>query len=67
MAIDPRVIAPFVSGPILRRLKWSWVGYGLAAYAGLRLMKRFDIMPHYADKGIRLIERGAQLAHPRPT
>ena len=62
MAINPTVLAPFISGPLLRRIKWTWVGYGLATYAGLRLMKRFNIMPGVANKGIRLMENGVRMA-----
>lgn len=62
MPINSNSVLPFVSGPILKRLKWSWLGYGAAAYAGLYLLRRFGIFEQTADKGMKLIERGANLA-----
>lgn len=42
---------------LLRRAKWSWLGYGVAAYVGLRLMRKFGIFENQADQALRLIDR----------
>jgi hypothetical protein len=45
----------------LRRARWSWLGYGLLAYAGLRLMRRFGIFPEQTSRLINTIDRGADV------
>jgi hypothetical protein len=64
MELNANTFSPLLAQPILKRVKWTWVGYGLAAYVGLKLMRRYNIMPGVANKGIDLIERGAKLANP---
>lgn len=51
-----------VGAAVLKRAKWSWLGYGVAAYVGLRLMRRYGIMERQADQGIKLMERGVKMA-----
>lgn len=58
MASD--ILVGSVAPTVARRMTWSWVGYGLAAYVGLRLMRRFGIFEPQADKAIRLIDRNAK-------
>ncbi len=47
----------FIGNAVLRRAKFSWVAYGLGAYAALRLMRRYGIMGKQADSAIRFIEK----------
>ncbi len=51
-----------VATRVARRAKWSWFGYGIAAYVGLRLARRYGIFAPQADRLINLMERGASAA-----
>jgi hypothetical protein len=55
MAVSDKALA--VVGPaLLRRAKWSFLGYGVVAYVGLRVARRFGIFGDYPDKAISFID-----------
>ncbi len=44
-------------GPaIVRRAKWSWLGYGLAAYVGLRLARRYGVFGEFPNRALDMID-----------
>jgi hypothetical protein len=42
---------------LMKRAKWTWLGYGVAAYVGLRLMRKFGIFDKQADQAIQFIDQ----------
>lgn len=50
---------------MLRRAKWSWFGYTLSAYVGLRLLRRYGIFTRQSDRLIRMMEKGADSIYRR--
>ena len=57
MALLTNAAKAYAGRKIVQRAKWSWFGYGVVAYVGLRLMKRFGIFSDRADQALRLIDR----------
>lgn len=45
---------------LMKRAKWSWMGYGVAAYVGLRLMRRFGVFEKQADQALRFIDKNVR-------
>lgn len=58
----PLMIQQAMSEYALRRMKWSWVGYGAAAYVALRLMRRYGVFAEPADRILHVMEDGARHA-----
>lgn len=45
---------------VLKKGGLALVGYGVAAYAGLHLLRHFGIFEKQADQGIKIIEKGVK-------
>jgi hypothetical protein len=55
---------------LMKRAKWTWMGYGVAAYVGLRLMRKLGIFEKQADQALRFIDknvRGKEATPPAQT
>lgn len=49
-------LATTAAPAILRRARWSYLGYGLVAYGALRLAKRFGLFGEYPAKAVDFID-----------
>lgn len=58
--IASKAAAGAVGKRVLQRGGFALVGYGVAAYAGLHLLRHFGIFEKQADQGIKIIEKGVK-------
>lgn len=49
-----------VGRKVIRKAKWTWVGYGILAYIGLRTLRRYGVLHDHADRAIRMMEKSAK-------
>ena len=56
MAIMNNAALSAITPVLLRRAKWSFLGYGLAGYVGLRLARKFGFFGDYPDRALNFID-----------
>lgn len=56
MAILNNAAVSALAPALLRRAKWSFLGYGVAAYVGLRVARKFGLFGQYPDQAINFID-----------
>ena len=56
MALLNNVAVSTIAPALLRRAKWSYLGYGVVAYAGLQVARKLGLFGEYPDRALNFID-----------
>ncbi|MBC7421168.1 MAG: hypothetical protein H7328_10605 [Bdellovibrio sp.] len=61
-SIVKKVAAAYVAPKILKRLKWQYLVFGVAAYYGLKLLSKKGVLPKQTGAALDFVDKGIDMA-----
>lgn len=61
-SVVQNIAAGYLAPKVLKRFKWQYVVFGVAAYYGLKLLAKKGIFPAQTNKALNLIDQGVDYA-----
>ncbi len=56
------IAAAYLAPKVLKRFKWQYLVFGVAAYYGLKLLSKKGVLPNQTGKALELIDQGIDFA-----